>query len=778
MKKIYSILPLLFAAVITHAQDNINFETGGAGLDYTWNIFENDTNPALEYVANPNMSGINTSPTVAKYTVLETGMPWAGCETSHDVGMADFVLTADNATVKIMVYKSVISDVGLKLVTPTGAALPEIKIPNTVINQWEELTFDFSSQIGFFAEPFDQVVVFPDFSGNPRTYGTIAYFDNITFGIAEVMDDEPMVAAPDPTLPQEQVISMFSGVYTNVPVDTWLTPWSAASLQEVQIQGNDTKKYVNVNFAGIETIAQMIDATDMTHFNFNAWSADFTQLRVKLVDFGADAAFGGGDDTEHEITYATPAQGEWLTYNIPLSDFTGLVNRDHIAQLIISSNGTSTIYIDNVYFSNGDVVVIDEPMVAAPDPTLPQEQVISMFSGVYTNVPVDTWLTSWSQAALEEVQIQGNDTKKYTNLNFAGIETIAQMIDATDMTHFNFNAWSSDFTELRIKLVDFGADAAFGGGDDTEHEITYAAPAQGEWLTYNIPLSDFTGLVNRDHMAQLIISSNGTSTVFIDNVYFSDESVVVIDEPMVAAPDPTVPEAQVISMFSGVYTDVTVDTWLTEWSSGGLEDIQIQGNDTKKYTNLNFIGIETIAEQIDATNMEFFNVNVWSADFTQLRIKLVDFGADAAFGGGDDTEHEITYEAPAQGEWLSYSIPLSDFTGLVNTDRISQLIFSSNGTSTVYIDNVFFHTTSTASAATFAFNNFTMYPNPATQAVNLSSAGTIETVTIHNLLGQEVMKVTPNANTTTVNVAQLQNGIYVINAVIEGKVATQKFIKN
>ena len=608
MKKIYAGLFLLGTISVAQAQENINFETGGNGLDYTWNVFENDVNPPLEFVANPSASGINTSPTVAKYTTLETGMPWAGCETSHDVGMADFVLDAENATIKIMVYKSVISDVGLKLVTPTGAALPELKIPNTVINEWEELTFDFSSQIGAFTEPFDQIVVYPDFSPDPRTYGTISYFDNITFGTAEVMDDVPMVAAPDPTLPEEQVISMFSGVYTDVAVDTWLTPWSVA--------------------------------------------------------------------------------------------------------------------------------------------------------------------------AMVEVEIQGNATKKYTNLSYAGIETIAQQLDITEMTHFNFNAWSADFTELRVKLVDFGADAAFGGDDDTEHEITYAAPAQGEWLTYNIPISDFAGLVNKDHIAQLIISSNGTSTVYIDNVYFSDESVVVIEEPMVAAPDPTVPEAQVMSMFSGVYTDVTVDTWHTNWSVAVLEDVEIQGNPTKKYSTLDYVGIETIAEPIDATEMEFFNVDVWSANFTQLRIKLVDFGADAAFGGGDDTEHEIIYDAPAQEEWISYSIPLSDFTGLVNRDHISQLIFSSDGASTVYIDNVYFHKTTTAANESFEAKAFTIYPNPANEVVNLQGFTTIESVGVYNLLGQEVKHLSPNAATATVNVSDLQKGVYVIKAVIEGKETSHKFIKN
>ncbi|MBY8963728.1 T9SS type A sorting domain-containing protein [Flavobacterium sp. D11R37] len=606
MKKIYFAALVIGFTLNTRAQENINFETGGAGLDYTWNIFENDTNPALEYVANPSMTGINTSATVAKYTVMATGMPWAGCETSHDNGMADFVLTADNAIVKIMVYKSVISDVGIKLVTPTGAALPEIKVPNTVVNQWEELTFDFSSQIGFFAEPFDQVVVFPDFSGNPRTYGTIAYFDNITFGVDEVMDDVPMTAAPDPTLPQEQVISLFSGVYNNVPVDTWLTPWSSAALQDVQIAGNDTKKYVNLNFAGIETIAQQIDITGMTHFNFNAWSADFTQLRVKLVDFGADAAFGGGDDTEHEIMFDAPEQSTWLTYNINLDDFANLINRDHISQLIFSSNGTSTVYIDNVYFSN-ETVVVEEPMTAAPDPTLPQNQVISLFSGVYDNVPVDTWLTPWSSASLEDIQIEGNDTKKYVNLNFAGVETIAQQIDINEMTHFNFNAWSADFTQLRVKLVDFGADAAFGGGDDTEHELTFDAPEQNAWLTYNINLDDFVNLVNRDHIAQLIFSSNGNSTVYIDNVYFS--------------------------------------------------------------------------------------------------------------------------------------------------------------------------TTEVSSADTFTNNAFVVYPNPATDMVAVKGNAVIDAITIYNTLGQQVMQSNPKAETAVLNVASLKSGVYIISTTSGKAVSTQKFIK-
>ena len=89
-------------------------------------------------------------------------------------------LSPSNAIIKIMVYKTVISDVGIKLVDPAGGAQAEIKVANTLINQWEELTFDFTGNIGLGnTTGLDQIVVFPDF--NARTSDNVIYFDNITF---------------------------------------------------------------------------------------------------------------------------------------------------------------------------------------------------------------------------------------------------------------------------------------------------------------------------------------------------------------------------------------------------------------------------------------------------------------------------------------------------------------------------------------------------------------------------------------------------------------------
>lgn len=162
----------------------IDFESTGFGANWSWNVFENDSNQPLEFVNNPAPSGINTSSTVAKITALQAGAPWVGTETAHGQMGITWDLSSSNAIIKIMVYKTVISDVGIKLVNPAGGAQSEIKVSNTLINQWEELTFDFSSRIGNGLDGstnIDQIVVFPDFDLGGRTSDNVVYFDNITF---------------------------------------------------------------------------------------------------------------------------------------------------------------------------------------------------------------------------------------------------------------------------------------------------------------------------------------------------------------------------------------------------------------------------------------------------------------------------------------------------------------------------------------------------------------------------------------------------------------------
>jgi hypothetical protein len=369
MKKTSIVLMMLIASVSFAQNAPINFETGGQGANWTWTVFENSTNPPLEIIANPDPSGINSSAIVAKFTALQAGNPWAGCESAHGSNdLGPFVLGASNSLIKVMVWKPVISDVGIKLVSQNGWSQGEIKVPNTLVNEWEELSFDFSSFINPPGSegPLDQIVVFPDFDLSGRTQDNIVYFDNISFNEQTGAPDVPTVAAPTPPAREpSDVISLFSDAYSDVPVDTWKTDWSSAFLEDITIEGNPTKKYTQLDFVGIETIANQLDITDMLYVHIDIWSPNFTFFGLKLVDFGADGAYGGGDDVEHQVNYNNLEQSEWISLDISLSDFTGLTTRENLSQYILVGQpiGSTILYVDNFYFYKGDPISsIDSPL--------------------------------------------------------------------------------------------------------------------------------------------------------------------------------------------------------------------------------------------------------------------------------------------------------------------------------------------------------------------------------------------------------------------------------
>ncbi len=375
MKLIYTFFIVCTTHLIFGQAGPIDFEPNGFGANWAWTTFENGNNPPVEMVANPSASGINLSSTVCKFTALVSGAPWAGFESVHGQGIGVFNLTAANCQIKVMVYKSVISPVGLKFATPSGASSGEILVSNTLVDQWEELTFDFTNVL---SNPtsigIDQIIFFPDFT--QRSDNNICYIDNIKFSNQDGSQSAaPMVPAPTPTYPAASVISMFSNPYVDVTVDTWQAPWSQAQVTDLQIQGNDTKRYSSMNFAGIETLGgNQLDLSDMTHFRIDYWTANMDPFNIKLVDFGNDGQYAGGDDSESELSFQPVAQA-WNTLEIPLSQFSNLNSVSHFSQLILSGlpAGTGVVFIDNVLFfdeSQSNVHTADMiPFVIAPNPS-------------------------------------------------------------------------------------------------------------------------------------------------------------------------------------------------------------------------------------------------------------------------------------------------------------------------------------------------------------------------------------------------------------------------
>ncbi len=537
--------------------------------------------------------------------------------------------------------------------------------------------------------------------------GSVQASGTVTVTVSEATAT-PATPAPTPTASESDVISLFSNAYTDVSVDTWSADWDVADVFDETISGDDVKKYENLEFAGIDFTSEPIDASGMTRFHMDIWTPNSTELparfNIKLVDFGADGAFGGGDDSEHEMVFnrnSSPAlvTGSWVSIDLPMAAFSGLSSRANLAQLIISGD-LSTLYVDNIYFY--DAGEQTAPTISAPTPNKDPNMVVSIFSDVYTNVPVDTWSAVWDVANVEDYMIASDIIKKYTNFLYAGIEFRSTTVDASGMTHFHMDVWTPDPTSapsvFKVKLVDFGSNGVYdgGGGDDVEDEITFNETTMntGIWVSIDIPLSGFADLTTRGHLGQLIISGD-PSTIYVDNIYFYDTGIP--EAPSVAAPTPTVDPADVISLFSDAYNDVPVDTWSAPWDTADVQYYVIDTDTTRKYTNLLFAGIEFTSNTIDASLMTHFHMDLWTPDPTDapavFRIKLVDFGANGVWdGGGDDVEHEITLDESIlnTGTWVSIEIPLTEFVNLTTRGHLAQLIISGDP-NTIFVDNIYFH---------------------------------------------------------------------------------------
>lgn len=305
-------------------------------LDYTWSGFGGASGAV---VANPDASGINSSANVVELTENAGAETWAGISLNLDEPL-DF---SAGTTVKMKVWSP---EAGVPILfkvedsdsAPNDQGNPSVFVEvienTTTSGEWEEISFDLSKFDAF--DPsvgYDRVILFYDF-GNPGE-GTTSYYDDIRIGDTDY-------------------ISLFSEIEDNVVVDTWRTSWSVGDYQEVEFDGVLTKYYTNLDFVGIETIANPIDASEMTHFHTEFYTENATAFKVKLVDLGPDGVYSGDDLSQHEIVIDNPAQNEWVSLDIPLSEFEGLTGTSNIGQLIYAATptGEANVYVRNVYFHN------------------------------------------------------------------------------------------------------------------------------------------------------------------------------------------------------------------------------------------------------------------------------------------------------------------------------------------------------------------------------------------------------------------------------------------
>ena len=397
------------------------------------------------------------------------------------------------------------------------------------------------------------------------------------------------------------------------------------------------------------------------------------------VSFDYDVvAFDANDDVDYEVFENGTSKG---IVNLVVGGTGGIsssgtesisitAGTDSVSiKLYVTQNGGS----DYAGFDNFKVTSVPAccPITAAPTPTNDSSDVISFYSDAYTDIAGTDFNPNWGQATVvdQTVKIQGNSAIKYSNLNYQGI-ALAGSNDVSAMEYLHVDIWSKSSTTLNLFAISTGP-----------VEVSYAVtvPTTG-WLSLDIPLSAF-GAVNMADLIQFKFDGNGE--FWMDNLFFYK-----VPQASTPAPDPTRAASDVISIYSDAYTDIAGTDFNPNWGQSTVVDqtVKIQGNNTIKYSNLNYQGI-ALAGSNDVSEMEYLHVDIWSATSTALNLFMISTGP---------VEVSYTVAVPTSG-WLSLDIPLSAF-GAVNMADLIQFKFDGNGK--FWMDNLYLYKLPTYSIGT------------------------------------------------------------------------------
>lgn len=269
-----------------------------------------------------------------------------------------------------------------------------------------------------------------------------------------------------------------------------------------------------------------------------------------------------------------------------------------------------------------------------------------------------------------------------------------------------------------------------------------------------------------------------------------------ITDPTVSAPIPTMPESEVLSVYSDTYTTNKVANFVFQDFTGGGPntevDIQSNGNKSAKLTNLSYYGPAFTAIDLSVEDSpgvpkyNYVHLDYYATTSSEIKFFIIDGNLGACCGDGREPRYTIKAsggdEVLVRGQWKSVFIPLSFFknnpslAGLIwNGNPVSQLKFEGNGN--LYYDNVYFSKSNTLGTSKFETSSVKMYPNPVKNTLTIEANSEIQRVSVFNILGQEVMKASPKSNIATLQTNELQKGVYMVTTEIDGKVSTSKVVK-
>jgi hypothetical protein len=233
---------------------DMTFEPSTPGSVSTrWDVFENGDNPPpFEVAANPDASGINTSGYVGKFTSIAGESEWAGCATQHG-SIWKWKMDASSTTLTIDVYKSVISDVMVKIVNSTNGTIYAVAQPNTKTDEWETLTYDISglASHGENNDNVDTIVIHTDIQ-KPRATDNVTYIDNISWSA--------LITGNAPVLSTKNIELSTFKAYPNPTKNVWNIVSNSQNLDFVKVYDLSGKEVISLKPNSKEAV---IDASSL-----------------------------------------------------------------------------------------------------------------------------------------------------------------------------------------------------------------------------------------------------------------------------------------------------------------------------------------------------------------------------------------------------------------------------------------------------------------------------------------------------------------------------------
>ncbi len=349
----------------------------------------------------------------------------------------------------------------------------------------------------------------------------------------------------------------------------------------------------------------------------------------------------------------------------------------------------------------------------------------------------------------------------------------------------------------------------FGGEKDGGFAIekTFATDGNIGWQTIMLDFATATNAfpnagdpVEHGNYSEVALFTNfgdtGTSTYYFDDISGAVNGDAVPDDLM-PTDAPTTPPARdaadVISIYGDAYgTEVGLNNVGWDGSSEYTEETHAS-NDVLRVDFQTFVGADLGAVQ-DATNMTHLHMDFWIAD---------DFSAGQVFnpklsnhtGGAGETDAALaTVALPGDGSqnqtWVSVDLELTDSgsggpwinqknLGIDAREALTQFLLDPGGTiSLAYVDNIYFYKEVTASVEDNQLANFRVYPNPSIDEWIVSSkANTIKVIALYDVLGKEVLNLSPNKSEVKINAINLKQGLYFAKVFTESGITSLKLVK-